>query len=480
MSNERIVGELRREDAGDDKTEEQHHKELIKAILSGKDGKPGGKKGAAPTDSFMPTSIIKKTGPGAKAREKLARLQAKAGLPPIVKGRMPGAGAGGGILSKLGPLLGGLAGGLVALPALLAGGILGKGMYDASQGKHWGTAESGNGMVDAAGVFEVGGGKTDSQAAATISSGKGDAGGKSYGIPQLSSKRGEVDRYLQKSGYASQFAGMQVGSPEFDAKWKSLANADPNFAASQKQDAIDSKYRPQLKQLQGAGIDLSGRGQAVQNAIFSTANQYGANSTIIQKALKGKDLSSATDENLVSWIQDYKAAHVEENFRSSSPDVKASVAKRIQREKKAQIALARGQSGKGKTEETQLAKKEATKEAVAIAEVPIPKGATSEPIIEVPIAQSARSQTSVAPLLASTGPSRAIPPERIMATNAAADQRAQFASGIGSTGGPITIPGMDNLVANLGKMVDGQGKQQPQIRTEFDDNLLTMWAYDVV
>ena len=179
--------------------------------------------------------------------------------------------------------------------------------------------------------------------AGNISSGEGDAGGKSYGTYQLASKKGSVDKFLQSSGYADQFKGMQVGSAAFDAKWKDLSKTDKNFGKAQAEHATKEYYAPTEAGLKKDGIDLSGRGRAVKEVMMSTGVQYGASKKgsvdLIKKALAGKDVSKMSDKDIIDAIQDYKAATVDSKFRSSSPAVKQGVAKRIEKERKIAKAL---------------------------------------------------------------------------------------------------------------------------------------------
>jgi hypothetical protein len=182
------------------------------------------------------------------------------------------------------------------------------------------------GLGAVAAHFEAGG------KAGTVSSGHGDFGGKSYGAFQLSSKTGDVQKFLEKSGYAKQFAGMEVGSADFDKKWKELG-ATKEFAQAQAAHAKTTHYDPQMQKLSKAGLDMSGRGAGVQEAIMSTANQYGANTDVIMKALKDKDASKMSDKEIINAIQDYKAQTVQSRFRSSSASVQAGVAKRIEQER---------------------------------------------------------------------------------------------------------------------------------------------------
>jgi hypothetical protein len=173
----------------------------------------------------------------------------------------------------------------------------------------------------------------------TISTGKGDHGGKSYGMFQLASRGGasnnEVEKFLNESGYSEKFNGMKVGSSEFDAQWKKLAKEDSGFGEAQSSYAKKSYYDPQMKNLQRSGIDLSGKGRSVQESIMSTANQYGPNTDLIREALKGKDPTNMTDKEIVNAIQDYKADTVDTRFRSSSEKDREGVARRIERERTA-------------------------------------------------------------------------------------------------------------------------------------------------
>lgn len=176
--------------------------------------------------------------------------------------------------------------------------------------------------------------------AGTVSSGKGDFGGASYGTYQLSSKQGETQNFLKKSGYGSQFEGMQPGSKEFNDKWKEVAKSDPAFGDAQHDYIKSTKFDPQMAKLKKAGIDLSGRGAAVNDAVWSTSVQFGGETDLIKKALAGKDSSKMADAEIVSAIQDYKIANNDKLFKSSSDSVRAGTAKRAEAEKSKLVALA--------------------------------------------------------------------------------------------------------------------------------------------
>lgn len=172
----------------------------------------------------------------------------------------------------------------------------------------------------------------------TVSTGKGDKGGVSYGAHQLSSKTGSMTAYLQSpegAKYANEFQGMRPGSAEFSQKYKEVAARDGQaFAESQEGYITRTHYAPQERAVSKAtGTDMSKRGRAVQEMLYSTGVQYGPNSGVVSAALKGKAVANMSDNELIAAVQDYKAATVGRYFSSSSQDVQASIATRAAREK---------------------------------------------------------------------------------------------------------------------------------------------------
>lgn len=190
--------------------------------------------------------------------------------------------------------------------------------------------------------FESGG-----KGAGTVSNGTGDKGGVSYGTYQLASKTGTLDSFLNRSGYGRYFGGMTAGTAEFNAKWKELAKTDPNFGEAQHDFIKSTHYDPALLRLKKAGIDLSGKGRAVQDALWSTSTQYGAAGAgrLIQNALKGKDVNSLNDSEIVSAIQDYKIGNNERLFAGSSEAQRAGTLRRAHNEKAALLRLAQADTG---------------------------------------------------------------------------------------------------------------------------------------
>jgi hypothetical protein len=157
---------------------------------------------------------------------------------------------------------------------------------------------------------------------ATISNGKGDHGGASYGEYQLSSKQKTVDEFLNQSPFQSDFSGLTPATPAFDAKWVAMSDK-PDFVTAQHDFIKAAHYDPLVAGLKDDGLDLTGRGPAVQDALWSTAVQYrGLGRSVFKHGLDAKfgahaDLSDVSDRQLVEAVQDYKIAHVHELFASS-------------------------------------------------------------------------------------------------------------------------------------------------------------------
>ena len=165
--------------------------------------------------------------------------------------------------------------------------------------------------------------ETGGRGAGTISSGRGDNGGASYGTYQLSSRMGTLAEYLAQSPYGEQFRGLTPVTPAFDRRWRELAASDPGFAQDQHDFIKRSHYDVQHARLRAAGLDLTDRGPAVQDAVWSTSVQF-RNLTlpIVSKGLEerygaGYRLDELSDRQIVEAIQDYKIAHNRELFSRS-------------------------------------------------------------------------------------------------------------------------------------------------------------------
>ncbi|MBZ8138838.1 hypothetical protein CLD22_02850 [Rubrivivax gelatinosus] len=307
------------------------------------------------------------------------RVENAGGTTGALAGATAGATAGSLILPGVGTVIGGAVGGFLGSKA----------------GRKAGEKAGQLGWVSR--LFESG-----DRGVETISSGRGDRGGTSYGEHQLAAKTGTMQRFLDSSGYGAQFAGLTPGTREFNAKYREIAKNDGKaFADAQHAFMVDSHYGQQVRQLHAAGIDLSGRGQAVKEALFSTATQYGPNTKIIERAMAGADVGKLTDAQLVERLQNYKHQTVDDYFRSSSPAVRNSIRGRAMNEKGVLMALAGNPSA---AKATMSAAKDSSPVQVATAvsaTVPrIPAVAAVPPVpkvepIPVRISSSAPAPTTV-------------------------------------------------------------------------------------
>lgn len=210
----------------------------------------------------------------------------------------------------------------------------------------------------------------------TISTGKGDHGGVSYGKHQLSTKSGTMNTFL-KSPEAQQFSpyfeGLTPGSAEFNSVYSKIAKDMPEFEIAQKRFIERTHYEPAMEKLQKNGIDFSERSRALNELVFSTSVQYGAGgaNSKIMRALEGQDVSKLTDAQLIELIQNDKGANVGTDFKSSSYEVQQSVAARTQREKADLLAMLQAEedAAKGIDREYLNSLRGENKEGEVVAEV---------------------------------------------------------------------------------------------------------------
>ena len=164
----------------------------------------------------------------------------------------------------------------------------------------------------------------------TVSSGTGDYGGVSYGSYQLSSKMGTVAKFVSTMGYSQDFKGLTPGTKPFSDKWKEMAK-DPAFGEAQHEFIKRTHYLPQLNFLKSKGVDLSKRGPAVQDAVWSTAVQFGGGTNLILRALAVFP-KTLDDLAIVKAIQNYKIKNNDSLFKSSSAKVRESTLNRAKNE----------------------------------------------------------------------------------------------------------------------------------------------------
>lgn len=183
----------------------------------------------------------------------------------------------------------------------------------------------------------------------TVSTGKGDPGGPSFGSYQLSTNSGNADRFVQKY-YPDEFKGLKAKSEDdkdrkaFAAKWKELAAKDPKALHVNEHAFIkETHYDPQAKKLEKElKLDAAKRSAAFRDVVWSVAVQHGPNTDVIATAvkplLKDAKVEDVTDEAIVRAVyaergrkdKDGKLVH----FKKVSDDWIPGLTKRFEGELK--------------------------------------------------------------------------------------------------------------------------------------------------
>jgi len=173
----------------------------------------------------------------------------------------------------------------------------------------------------------------------TVSGGKGDAGGKSYGTYQIATKNGSMSKFLSwlsshdKDSYskladAGGATAAQAGDPTFIATWKSLAK-NPKFEELQHQYIKETHFDPVAASAAKYGLNAN-RSRAITEMVWSMGVQHGPKGAarIIARALEGKDASTMSDVDVIKAVY-AERSDVDKYFKSSSEAVKQGVANRF-------------------------------------------------------------------------------------------------------------------------------------------------------
>lgn len=184
----------------------------------------------------------------------------------------------------------------------------------------------------------------------TVSSGKGDPGGVSYGTYQLSSKAGRADEFVRRY-YPEEFKGLKAGTEEFTRKWKEIAAKDPDGLRRNEHAYIkETHYDPQVKKLaKELALDVTKRSAALRDVVWSTAVQHGPNTGVIVVAVrplvKDRKIDEVTDEAVIRAVyaergrkdKDGKLVH----FPNVSPDWIPALTRRFENEERDALEMLR-------------------------------------------------------------------------------------------------------------------------------------------
>ena len=206
---------------------------------------------------------------------------------------------------------------------------------------------SGNRIGDSVKQFESG-----NNGSATIGYVNGDVGGRSFGTYQFASfgksvitdKSNGLYRFWNRY-YADQYPGVQAGdNPAFINAWKDAVAKNPEqFAANEWEEIARNFYVPIVNKNKSV-FNPDTHSRAAQDILWSTAVQYGPNTSVIRKALEGKNPSSMSASQLINTISDYKANTVGTYFSGAGQSVRNSVRNRFDN-KERKVLLGLGEQG---------------------------------------------------------------------------------------------------------------------------------------
>lgn len=140
--------------------------------------------------------------------------------------------------------------------------------------------------------------ETGGRGPGTVSTGANDPGGVSYGVYQLSTKAGTLQKFLSTEGraWAEELTGTP-GSAGFTARWKDIAARDPQaFRTAQHAFIERTHYDPAVARVRDAtGLDLNTRHDAVRDASWSSAVQHAKAAQLLTAAVERTDAAMGRD-----------------------------------------------------------------------------------------------------------------------------------------------------------------------------------------
>lgn len=184
----------------------------------------------------------------------------------------------------------------------------------------------------------------------TISSGKGDPGGASYGLPQFPINQNAPQEFVnwmktqeEYKDLGEKFNGTKQGSAAFNKIWQDLAKTDyDRFGQAQVKYATVMDLEPFLK-ADKSGVNWN-RSRALQEVAYSRSVHNGPYG--FAKVTKAAGVNNnMTDAEIITRIYDHTRDNVGSYWRSSSSAVQNSIRKRMVTEKETMLKLAATNSG---------------------------------------------------------------------------------------------------------------------------------------
>jgi hypothetical protein len=144
----------------------------------------------------------------------------------------------------------------------------------------------------------------------TVSSGRDDRGGVSYGTYQLATNTGDAAAFVASPEFrpwARDFEHLTPATAAFGNQWQAVAARDPDtFQQAQHAYIRRTHYDPVVSQVnRNIGYDLDNASDAVRDAAWSTSVQHGTAARILTDALRRTDQAlPRTDPNYESRLID--------------------------------------------------------------------------------------------------------------------------------------------------------------------------------
>lgn len=197
--------------------------------------------------------------------------------------------------------------------------------------------------------------ETSGRGPGTVSHGRGDHGGVSYGSYQLSTTAGRPQEFLanEGAGWAAEFAGQQPGTAAFSQTWRDIAAREPDVFQQAQHDYIErTHYDSQAARVETrstvtaadgsvttSGVDLDQHSRALQNVGWSSAVQHGPDSNIVANAVRDvraagiQEWDAGFDRATINAVYDERGRRDRNgelaHFSSSSAGVQQGVADRF-------------------------------------------------------------------------------------------------------------------------------------------------------
>jgi hypothetical protein len=181
--------------------------------------------------------------------------------------------------------------------------------------------------------------ESGSNGVGTISTGKGDHGGMSYGLYQFASKNSSIDDYIDSpefSKWKKLFSGLTPTTSNFNKAWKKLAKDEPNAFRKSQHEYIYRTHYLVLKENNKNLINLDKYSDVLKDVCWSTAVHHGKDTGVLKRALKDKDISKLSEKDIITAIYEERGKKDKNGelayFHSSSKNMQDGIEKRFKSE----------------------------------------------------------------------------------------------------------------------------------------------------